>query len=127
MRIVVTGSRHWTDTKTVYAVLAGIAAQRGGGRVDLAHGGAIGADMMAETVAKALHWELPTIYRPTEEEGRKYGRTAPLARNGRMLEDFRPNLVIAFRAEGKSNGTDDTIRKARNLGLPVWVIGEVKW
>lgn len=126
MRVVITGSRHWTDERAVRRVLIGFHHMHGG-YLEIAHGGAIGADTYAHAICAELGVNTPTVYRPTEEEGRRYGRGAPLARNTRMLGDFAPHLVIAFRAAGKSGGTDDTIHKARLKGLPVWTIEEVRW
>jgi hypothetical protein len=40
-----------------------------------------------------------------------------------MLDEGRPDRVIAFRMPGVSRGTDDMIRRARAAGIPVEVIG----
>jgi hypothetical protein len=119
-RVVVTGSRHWNpeDSDIIYRRLREL--PRG---TRLAHGGAEGADTVAAAYARSLGFEVPPPYRPTQEEMRRFGaRGAFLARNRRMLEKEQPHLVLAFRAMGKSNGTDHTVDTARSMEIPTEII-----
>lgn len=42
-------------------------------------------------------------------------------RNQRMLDEAAPDLVLAFRNEGRSRGTDDMVRRAKKAGVPTVV------
>jgi hypothetical protein len=118
LRVVVTGSRHWTDPEPIYRELA---ALDGFHKVVIAHGNSRGggADTLADRAAADLGYERWPYPVDPEKDGRHRG--APLNRNGRMLDNFRPDLVLAFRAPGKSNGTDDCVRKARQRRIPVTI------
>ena len=59
---------------------------------------------------------------PYPANWRQHGKAAGPMRNTRMLEDGKPELVFAFRMPGKSNGTDDLVRKARSRGIPTFVV-----
>lgn len=118
MRVVFTGSRSWVDGDQVFDVLQDLLRDYGQGLV-IAHGQSSGggADLLVAQYAKQLGIDQKPY--PVDRELDGNHRGAPLNRNTRMLDDFRPDLVIAFRAPGKSNGTDDTIRKAEKRNIPV--------
>ena len=69
------------------------------------HGGAPGADMLAAEVAQ----ELGIPARAYPADWRKHGRAAGPIRNQLMLDDGKPDIVVAFPG-GK--GTADMIRRA---------------
>jgi len=52
----------------------------------------------------------------------KYGKKAGPIRNQQMLDEGKPDLVLAFPTE-KSRGTYDMIRRAEKAGIPVYVYG----
>ena len=82
----------------------------------LIHGGASGADFLAN------HWATAYGGMPQEEYPYKLGGTskaAGLIRNLMMLVQGKPNLVVAFPG-GK--GTADMVRKARKAGIKVMEI-----
>lgn len=123
LRVLVTGSRHWTDPEPIYRELAGLReAVPPGTRIVVAHGSSRGggADTLADKAAHELGYERWPYPVDPEKDGRHRG--APLNRNTRMLDSFRPDLVLAFRAPGKSNGTDDCVSKARKRGVPVTIV-----
>ena len=106
MRVLVTGSRSWKDKEA--------ALIRSGASLVI-HGGALGADSLADEVAREL--KIPRkIYRA---EWEKYGKAAGSIRNGFMLHDSQPDIVLAF-WDGKSPGTRDMIAKAKRYGVEVW-------
>jgi hypothetical protein len=113
LRVVVTGSRHWTDEETIRRALANLPRSEG---VHLGHGNARGADRIA---AHALGFRV-TAY-PVEKRDGPWPGAGP-RRNSRMLTEHSPHVVIAFRAEGKSRGTDGCVKDARRRGLSVRVI-----
>lgn len=123
MRVVITGSRHWQNYDQIYDRLVKLKEEIP--YVEIAHGESKGggADLFADQIADELDiivWPYPVI---AAIDG--YHRGAPLNRNGRMLRDFNGDKLIAFRAAGKSNGTDDCIKKAQKLGYEVEIIEEI--
>lgn len=111
MRVLVCGGRDYADRARVFVVLDKLHAEAG---VDLIiEGGARGADSLAREWAMAHHDVASETY-PADWENQ--GSFAGPARNQRMLDEGRPDLVIAFPG-GK--GTEDMKRKARRAGVEV--------
>lgn len=78
----------------------------------LIDGGAPGADEVARTWASINGVESLTF----TANWRAYGRAAGPIRNGRMLSEGRPELVIAFPG---GSGTADMVSRARAAGVEV--------
>jgi hypothetical protein len=111
VRVLVCGSRGWTDVATI--------ARRLGELPDgsiVIHGGAKGADQLAGQAATLRGLHSAVVYPMWE----RYGRSAGHIRNAAML-DLEPDVVIAFSLG--TNGTQGTIDEARRRGIPVEVIG----
>jgi hypothetical protein len=110
MRVLVTGGRFYDDIAKVWEVLSAIDMTL------LIHGGATGADSLAADYAT----EKGILQRPFDvprEEWRRLGRKAGPLRNQRMLDDGKPDLVIAFPG---NDGTADMVRRAKKVpGLEV--------
>ena len=118
MRLMVTGSRTWRDYARVREAISDENALE---PVDiLIHGGATGADMLADRACRSLG--IPTeVHIPRwREEGKKAG----VLRNIRMIEDAKPDRVLAFRSRGASRGTDHAIHHAQKRGIPLRVVWE---
>ena len=105
MILAVTGSRHWEDRERVIAELNAIHYEST--VMLIVHGGAEHVDEWAEEWARNRGIRTLTI-RP--DYSRYHPKLAPLMRNSLIV--FKADKVIAFRAAGKSNGTDNTIAKA---------------
>lgn len=114
-RVLICGSRGWTNERLIGAVVAALPP----GTVVI-HGAARGADSIAGRAAEQCG--LPVEQYPAE--WRRYGRAAGHRRNTQMLTDGRPDLVIAFRLDGPSKGTDNMIAQARSAGIRVQVVRE---
>ena len=106
MRILVCGGRSLVDSPSVYSILA-----------DHIHpwdtvisGGARGADTIAAGFAQGLGCEV-IIFKP---DWKKYGKAAGPIRNQRMLDEGRPDLVLAFPG---GTGTADMVRRVRAAGI----------
>lgn len=112
-RILVTGSRHWSDADAIHKVLTHLVTL---GAEVLIHGNAAGADSIAASVAQALRMEVVSF----PADWAKYGRGAGSRRNTQMLVEGKPDLVIAF-PTADSIGTWDMVRKAKAAGLEVLV------
>ena len=109
MRALVTGSRWWTDCRSVFHALD----ERRDQITHIIHGGSRGVDRCAKRWA--YHNRLPeSEFLPNY---RAYGsKAAPLMRNQRMIDEGRPDLIIAFPG---GNGTADMIGRAQRARIPV--------
>lgn len=76
------------------------------------HGNARGADWLADRWARAN--AVDRLAFPADWE--THGRAAGPKRNQRMLDEGRPDLVIAFPG---GRGTADMVRRARKAGVKV--------
>lgn len=115
MRVLVCGGRNYDDIRKVYAVLDKLHAEAG---IDcLIHGGARGADDLADRWAGScgIHIEM------YEADWENQGSFAGPMRNKRMLDEGKPDLVIAFPG---GRGTADMVRKARRAGVEVVEIAD---
>lgn len=116
-RILVTGGRDYNDKELVWATLdfitidSGCELPRNG--TTIAHGACpTGADLWAD------HWAIHNYVMIKEYPANwtKYKRVAGPIRNTQMLKEFKPHLVVAFPG---NTGTNDCVKKARALGIPV--------
>lgn len=112
MRILVCGGRNYYDGHRVYEILNAIKRKHG---IDvIIQGGATGADRFAGMWARAnrvVNWEFKADW--------SKGKRAGPERNQQMLDDGKPDAVVAFPG---GRGTADMIERARSAGLPVWRI-----
>lgn len=90
MRILVTGDRHWSDKTYIKDVVESLHKI---GQIDcIIEGEAKGADTLAREVCEELGIEVAKY--PANWE--RYGRAAGPVRNGQMLLEGRPDLILAF-------------------------------
>lgn len=116
-RILITGSRHWTDRA---AIQAAIERELAGydGEVVIVHGDAPGADRLAGEVALALG-----CWAEVHPADWTTGRRAGPVRNQRMV-DRGADVCLAFPASD-SRGTWDCVRRAKKAGIRVVVSDSV--
>ena len=108
MRILVCGGRNFSDVRMLYDVLDGLKPQ-----IDvLIHGDAKGADRLAGGWAIAN--KIPVKKYPADWD--TYGKTAGYIRNKRMLDEGKPDLVLAFRGGA---GTRNMINTAQRQNVKV--------
>jgi len=110
MRVLVCGGRDYHDHVRVSAVLDKLHAEAG--IATIIEGGAHGADHCAASWADDRGVSRQTY----EADWENHGNFAGPMRNKRMLDEGKPDLVIAFPG-GK--GTEDMKRKARKAGIQV--------
>ncbi len=116
MRVLVCGSREWAD----YAVIEQRIKALPPGSV-IIEGEARGADKSARQIAEHLGLEVV----PFPADWDRYGKEAGPIRNQQMLDEGKPDLVLAFPVPD-SVGTQDMIARAKKAGIPVEeVIGVV--
>ncbi len=102
MRIVISGSRHITDEKTVERILSGYIAVKD----IVVTGGCRGVDQIAHDYAHRF-FAKTEVYKPDWDT---HGKAAGPFRNAEMMKDA--DILVAF-WDGKSKGTASAIREAR--------------
>jgi hypothetical protein len=107
-RVLVTGSRDWTDTTTIAAVLR---RWRTPGAV-LVHGGARGADRIAAAIWRA--WGLPTEQHRADWD--RHGNAAGYIRNQHMVT-AGATVCLAFILDN-SRGATHCAQIAETAGIP---------
>lgn len=113
MRILVCGSRDFTDILFLGKILDDIIYERSEYfNTTIIEGGAKGADYLGKLYAKARycnHVQYPADWN-------KHGKAAGFIRNQQMLDEGKPDLVVAFKG---GTGTADMVRRARKAGVEV--------
>ena len=110
MRVLVCGGREFANRKMLDEALDRLHQERGIALI--ISGGARGADTMAEWWAKAEGVPCNVYHADWTGLGRKAG---PI-RNQRMLDEAKPDLVVAFPG---GRGTADMVRRGRQAGVEV--------
>ena len=114
MRVLVCGGRDFTDVHMLDDALDFLHATRGP-ITDIIHGGSRGADMLAHEWANRNNIRMW----PYLADWKTLGRSAGPIRNQRMIDDGRPDMVVAFPG-GK--GTADMIKRAEVAGIHVRIV-----
>ena len=110
-KALVCGGRDYADSARVFRVLDAAAERLG---VDfIIQGGARGADYLAWQWADVRGVKVGTF----NADWKAHGKQAGSIRNQQMLDEGRPDLVLAFPG---GVGTNDMIRRAEASGLPVY-------
>lgn len=125
MRILICGSRGWRDPAPIEELIVRRKAECAarGERFEVLHGHCRdGADALADRLAQrhGLSVADGTLIR-VPADWLRYGKSAGFRRNYRMATEFHPDEVHAFRAAGKSNGTDNMVEIARSLEIPTYI------
>jgi hypothetical protein len=110
MRVLVCGGRNYNDAETLCRVLGEVTASLNED-ITVIVGDATGADQMAWDWA--VHRCRTIRY---EADWKTHGRAAGPIRNQRMLDEGKPDLVVAFPG---GRGTADMVRRARAAGVAV--------
>jgi hypothetical protein len=112
MRILVCGGRDYNDHKKVHDTLLPYLDFG----TTIIEGGARGADRLAADFAS--HYGVYHLRYPADWV--RFGKRAGAIRNQQMLDEGKPDLVIAFPG---GVGTKDMITKARKAGVEVIEVG----
>lgn len=115
MRLLVCGSRHYDNFSHVCDVLDTIQLEYL--NLHIIHGGADGVDTHAGEWAY-MNYRPCTVYPARWPE---YGKAAGPIRNKQMIEEGRPDRVLAFLAPN-SKGTKNMIEQSAEAGIPVRII-----
>lgn len=110
-RILVTGSRDWTDIDTIRAALMNEVIV--GEQMLVVHGACAGADMLADRAARDFGW-LRELY---PARWNQFGKQAGFIRNHEMV-NAGADVCLAFILNG-SRGSGHCARVAEAAGIPV--------
>ena len=112
MRLLVCGDRDWYDPLPIEKRIGEIQPSV------VIHGCAKGADSMAGRAARKF--SIPVLEFPALWD--KYGKGAGPIRNQQMLDEGKPDYVLAFHDDLEhSKGTRDMVNRAKKAGIPVEV------
>lgn len=115
LTILICGSREWNNAEIIRGHIANLSPNK------VIHGGCTGADSISGLIAK----EMGIFVQVFEADWKSHGRAAGPIRNQKMLDDGKPDLVLAFHNNiDSSRGTSDMIKRARRRGLPCNIISE---
>ena len=108
MRVIVFGSREWTNATVVWSALN----QLGPGPHTIIHGGCRGADRLAANVARGLGHATIEVSANWE----RFGKSAGPKRNA-LIVSLGADLAIGFGVSGR--GSQDMLRKLRAAGINI--------
>lgn len=110
-RWLICGGRNFSDEQMFQSVMNDLMAMRGCPSV-IIHGGAPGADTLAEKWAERM--ALGRHRFPAQWD--KHGKAAGPIRNQQMIDKGRPHFAVAFPG---GRGTADMVRRLRDAGIDV--------
>jgi hypothetical protein len=108
---LICGGRDFADDAMFDNAMRDLMHIRGGCPRKIVHGGAKGADTMAGEFGHRMSVACFAVL-PDWQRGKMAG---PL-RNQKMLDEYKPNLVVAFPG---GRGTADMVSRARKAGVDV--------
>jgi hypothetical protein len=122
VKILVTGSREFTDRVRIATALEEVIREqdpervRDPGFLTVIHGGARGADTIAGEIAAARGCRVE-VFPPAYD---RFGpEIAPFIRNSQLVGE-RPDLCLAFYSKrARNSGTRDCVAKCRAARIPV--------
>ena len=109
MKLLITGSRQFTDYEALELAIETIEKERRASVKLILHGGAKGADTLAERYAETQ--SIPTtILRP--DYAKHFAKVAPLKRNEELVR-MADAVLALYGEQGKRGGTYFTAQKAK--------------
>jgi len=116
MKLLITGSRNYKNADTLsemidqLTMLIQIENIMDCTPTEILHGGATGADQLADNYAKK-HGIKCTIIRPDYQ--RHHHKMAPLMRNTELVEKSEYTIALYGKGQDEKGGTADTARKTK--------------
>jgi hypothetical protein len=111
MRVLVCGGRAYDDIERLYGVLDRLHARTP--ITCIIEGGATGADYLAYRWSAMRHLDQHAKFKA---DWTLHGKSAGPKRNQKMIDEGKPDLVVAFPG---GRGTADMIRRAKAAGITV--------
>ena len=121
LRVLICGSRDWTNKARIGRYLDTLMDDEcyTADSITVIHGGCKGADHHAGMEAKGRG--ITVVEYPAN--WLKHGLRAGPVRNQQMIDDGKPDRVIAFHADlNSSKGTKDMVARAKFHDIPVTII-----
>jgi hypothetical protein len=121
LRVLICGSRDWTDKRRIGRYLDALLTTECLEPANLVviHGGCKGADHHAGMEAKGRGCQVLEF----PANWKKHGLSAGPKRNQQMLDEGKPDRVVAFHPSlTTSKGTKDMVSRAMFHGLPIDVV-----
>lgn len=112
VKILICGGRDFKDLQLMENIFASIEQSYKNDDITIIVGGAKGADRMAERFARRHKFEVQKF--PADWE--KHGKSAGFIRNRQMLDEGKPDFVIAVPG---GPGTADMCKQAKENGFTV--------
>lgn len=112
-RVLVCGGRDFTDEKMAFSILD--LAHAANPIIKLIHGAAAGADMLAAMWAAKRNVQTEAF--PADWD--TYGKSAGPIRNRKMLDEGKPDMVIAFPG---GHGTNNMLAQAEGARVPIILV-----
>jgi hypothetical protein len=122
LKILVCGSRDWAKPLLIHTLLDGFLANYEA--LTIIHGAARGADDAARVWAQACPSRVTELAFPADWA--THGKAAGPIRNQQMLDQGRPELVLAFKDNFNwqldRGGTENMVKIAHKAGIPTYVV-----
>jgi hypothetical protein len=120
MRILITGSREWTDEDKISEAFDNALREMGflpslHHGVIVIHGGADGADRLAGQVAARRGWRVEVYPASWKTNGPKAG----VLRNQEMVDEGADMCLAFFKDGAENKGTTDCVKRAEKAGIKV--------
>ena len=115
-RLLVTGSRDWSDAQAIVRELEVVNAHEGEQVVLVSGNCPTGADKIAEDVAVKFGWMIERH----PADWKTHGKRAGFIRNGEMVDEGA-DYCVAF-VKDSSPGASNTVVKARIAKIPTKVV-----
>lgn len=114
MKILICGDRNYKNKNKIKNFLKKVPKNS-----TIINGGCRGADLIAQQEAKELKLNVETY----PAEWRLYGRAAGPIRNLKMLNEGKPNFVIAFHNNiEESKGTKNMLKISKKANVKTFVV-----
>jgi hypothetical protein len=116
MRVLICGDRNWNNFEVVEKFILSLSKD-----TVIIEGDCRGADKIAGYIGRKHGYDVI----PFPAKWKEYGNRAGPIRNQQMLDEGKPDLVVAFHNDLEhSRGTKDMVNRAKASGFPVKIIRE---
>jgi len=114
MRVLCCGDRNWSSYEIIRREL-----KKFNDDTVIIEGCANGADKISGFISSRFGYKVLEFH----ADWKKYGRAAGPIRNKQMLDEGKPDLVLAFHTDiEKSRGTKNMIKQSKKRGIKVILI-----
>lgn len=129
MRVLIFGSRKWTDSTVMECYLAGLEDWTPPDeKVIVIHGAQRGADQLAGGIAEQCGYEVMAFEAdwPVKGSPKWAFAVAGHDRNQRMLDEGRPEIAVGFKNffdwSLSQGGSEDMAKRCKAAGVPVYIV-----